>query len=190
LRLEQALDTQMKGLGRTLRCAELRGALADADPEIEAKNGALSRLERTLIWRWRASRRVARDRRRWIRLMVGGALGAGLALGLLRATIDILINLFAKTKNNLPGIDFGMYFYYGVILGGALSLGMALGKPLLLRTSIQRDSKDAVATEALRSRFQNVVLSIFLGAILFGLAHILALVINGESLLRKPVMPL
>ena len=65
--------------------------------------------------------------------MLGGALGAGLGLALVRAVIA------AFTPEEQPGIQFSMYLYYAFVLGGALTLGMSWAKPLLLRGNVRND---------------------------------------------------
>lgn len=174
-RLDQALQSQTKGWTSKKRRAELRGALADTDSEFEKQNMSLGRLDRMLIWKWRAARRVARDRRRWITLMIGGAIGAGLSLAIVRAIIAA--TAFTPAQ---PAIQFGAYFYFAFLLGGSVGLGMALAKPLMLRGS------DASST--LSGRSLTGPLPILLGAIFFGLTHFFVALINGLSPMSSPLM--
>ncbi|MFQ5595755.1 MAG: CHAT domain-containing protein, partial [Anaerolineae bacterium] len=83
-RLDWALRAVEPGGLRRRRRAELHGALADADPEIEKLNTDLPALDRAGIWWWRARRRIIRDRHRLAGLTIGGGIGAGLGLALLR----------------------------------------------------------------------------------------------------------
>ena len=175
-RLSSALSgnrTQLK-----LR-AELRGTLADANPEFEDLNRSVSRTERVAIWAWRALRRIAQDRSRCFTLMIGGAVGSGLALGAMRG----LIAAFGQAQ---PGIQFTMYFFYGFILDGALALGMSLARPLLLIKRPQRDPAGRFIGSFLKSL--STSLAVILGAIFFGVAHILVTVGNGLSPLAEPLI--
>ena len=80
-------------------------------------------MDRVGVWLWRARRWLIHDRNRLVWLMMGGGIGAGLALGLLRALIGAL-------AGQMVGIMFAMYFWWAWILGAALSLGVALARPL------------------------------------------------------------
>ncbi|HJT25769.1 MAG TPA: ATP-binding protein [Pyrinomonadaceae bacterium] len=179
-RLTTALSKTKNGL--RLR-AELRGALADADETIEKLNKSLRWSVRIAIWRWRALRRIAQDRRRWLVLVLGGALGAGFGLALVRA----LIAAFTPTEQ--PGIQFSMYLYYGFVLGGLLTLGMSWAKPLLLRGNARTDNAP-VSEDPSLSTFATP-LAVVMGGVFFGLAHILVTIFNGLSPVESPlVIPL
>lgn len=171
-RLDQALAE--KNGGRQSLRVELRGALADAVPRVEEKNRELPVLDRSLIWQWRARRRVDRDSYRWIRLTIGGAIGASVGIGLLRWAVAVLFEQFGN--NVSPLIQGTMYFFYAWIVGAAFSLGTSLAKPLFDKNSPVR-----CVTTARQTRIQDSLASILLGGIFFGLAHLLALFINGEQ---------
>ena len=168
-RLDQALAASRRGKRRH---AELRGVLADADSKIEEINRSLPKTDRPLIWMWRASRRVVRDRQRLIALTLGGAVGAGLSLAFLRGIVASI-----EPRLITPGIQFGMFFYYAFILAASLALGMALAKPLLLR----QPTSGRQATSTLDPRISSLTspLAVLLGGIFFGLAHMLVTIING-----------
>ena len=178
------LTTALSENGNKLRQrAELLGALADGDKKIETLNKSLRWWVRIAIWRWRALRRIAQDRRRWLVLVLGGALGAGLGLALVRAVIA------AFTPEEQPGIQFSMYLYYAFVLGGALTLGMSWAKPLLLRGNVRNDGA-AVSEDPLLSTFATP-LAVVLGGVFFGLAHIVVTLFNGLSPVESPfVIPL
>src|ERR1051326_1679879 len=178
--LERLAAALSAGGNRLKRRAELRGALADADEAIEKLNRDLSPLDRAAIWAWRAFRRIAQDRRRWLVLVLGGALGAGVGLGVLR----VVIAAFAFGEQ--PGIQFSMFFYYGFIFGGSLALGMSLAKPLLLRKQVQQRSDEVSADPSLSTLTTS--LAVVLGTAFAGLAQILLLVFNGLSPLENPLV--
>lgn len=101
------------------RMAGLRGLLAEVDPEIARENKEEPALQRAGIWWWRFRRRFVQDAG-WIgSLTLGGALGVGLGLGLLRALLSFVVGEPA-------GINFSIYSYQGSLLGAALALGLAL----------------------------------------------------------------
>jgi hypothetical protein len=179
-RLDQAMRTEDRAPHRRGRRAELRGALADADPHLEKENARLPLLDRLAIWWWRFRRRLIRDRRRLAGLTLGGAVGAGLGLGLLRALIAILAG------DLLVGVQFALYFYWGAILGAALCLGMLLADALLL---LRPGAADHAAAE--RTRRPPPILVVALGTLFFGLAQVVVAWLNGLSLARAPlVLPL
>lgn len=160
--VEEALGKVSSARRRRALRSELRGALADADPEVAEKNSKLPFQQRLFIWAWRARRCVARDRRRLGWLTLGGAVGAGLGVGLLRAILAVKGNLSA-------GQEFGIYFFFAGTLGGALSYGLALSEPLQL---VHRN-------EANPKRWRATLTSITLGTVFFGLAHLSLAILNG-----------
>jgi len=167
------------------RQAELRGALADADPEFDKLNRSLPWLDRAWVWWWQVRRRLMRDRYRLARLTVGGAIGAGFALGGLRAFTGVVAG------EGRAGLWFGLYFYFGAILGAALALGIVLTRPLLLSRSEQRG--DNPTGWRFRSRFHSrpLIVATLLGACSFGTAHLLVAWFNGLDITDAPfVAPL
>jgi Novel STAND NTPase 1 len=161
-RLKAALRDIVKGSGRRVaRRSELFGTLADADPNIARLNSELPLLQRTLIWRWRARRRVSRDGRRLAWLTLGGALGAGIGVGLWRAISAVPVLLS-------PGQEFGIYFFFAGTLGGAAAYGTALGETLDFRRA-------ATASKSWRSPLIGIVL----GSCFFGFTHFVLAILNG-----------
>ena len=100
-RIDSALDGLKGPWKRYARKAELRGALADADPQIGQSNAGLPPWDRLGIWFWRFWRRVFHDWQRILLLTLGGGLGAGIGLGLLRALV-VFFTLGQKESCQLP----------------------------------------------------------------------------------------
>ncbi|UCC65180.1 MAG: hypothetical protein JSV36_09160 [Anaerolineae bacterium] len=183
-RLQWALlGAGISGWRRLWRQAELRGALADADPEIEKLNASLPPLDRAGVWLWRAWRRVLRDRHRIAGLTLGGAVGAGLGLGLLRACIGLLAG-----PVRLVGAQFAMYFFWAAILGAALSLGTALVGYLLLGQTGKTGEPPSIWRAPLHPDRLPAVLAVGLGTLFFGLAHLVVAWFNGHSLMKEPLV--
>jgi hypothetical protein len=113
--------------------------------------------------------------------MIGGGIGAGLGLGLLRAALSPL-------AGRVAGIQFAMYFWWAWLLGAALALGMALAEPLLLDRPGQNGKSPPVWPAPLHPDRLPVVLAAGLGALFFGLAHIIVAWFNGLSLAEAPLM--
>jgi hypothetical protein len=155
-RIDGALEGLKGPWKRFTRQAELRGALADADPLVGQANADLPPWDRLGIWFWRFWRRVVDDRDRIIAVTLGTAAGAALALGLLRA-------LVAFPTHQMVGLSFAWYSYIAFILGGALGLALALVHPLLLAP---RDRRVAAA-----------LLGVILGTLFFGIAHFLVMLL-------------
>jgi hypothetical protein len=170
-RLERALDAIKGWWLRWRRGAELWGTLADSDPQVE-KHNKLSPLDRLGAWLWRVWRRALRDRQRIFARTVGGALGAGLALGIWRALIA------AVGRSQWP-VHLFIYSYLGAILGLFTALGMSLADPTLLR---RREEKRRPSTVARRG--------ILLGILFFGFWHFITALLNALDLAVRPWMPL
>jgi hypothetical protein len=182
-RLGFALEDSAKGWQHWLRQGELRGSLADADPDNERLSSNLSSIDRLGMWWWRARRRVIRDRHRIFWLMVGGGIGAGLALGLLRAVIGALAGQF-----QFVGIEFATSFWWAWILGAALSLGITLARPLLLNRSEKGEGTPPMWRAPLHPDRRPVVLAVCLGTIFFGLTNLVVAWFNGLSLSKAPLV--
>jgi len=170
--------------GRWWRRAELRGTLADAGPEMEGLNASLSACDRFGAWLWRVGRRLRRDGRRLGWLIGGGAIGAGLGLGVLRFTLSILPEIFSP-QPVLPGVQLGMYAYWGAILGFFLSAGLLLADPLLLRP-LQVEAAPAPAEQ--KRHLSRFLLSVGLGTLFGGLALLLEAWLNGLKLFQRPLV--
>jgi len=186
--LQPAPDEGLKRLGQALqkgqvpgRQAELLGTLADADAENAARyTRHLSAPGRAGVWLWRVRRRLQRDGHRIGMLTLGGALGAGLGLGALRAIIAVL------TGDLLVGVQFAMYSYWGGLVGAALCLGLLLADPLLLQTPV-----GAGQAPPAHARWSRPLVAVGLGTLFFGLGHALQAWLVGFSPAMAPlVLPL
>jgi hypothetical protein len=177
-RLDRALDSLKPSRKRFARMAELRGALADGDPQIERWNAGLPPWDRLGIWSWRFWRRVLHDWERILLLTLGGGLGAGVGLGLLRA----FVVMFTLGKKG-PANYLLMYGYLGFMIGAALCLGMLLAEPALLRPLRRRGIKSAEPP----GRSQQV-LAATLGAIFFGLTLAALAGLRGVSIVDRPLV--
>jgi hypothetical protein len=188
-RLDEALREGLEGWRRRQRRAELYGTLADGDPEreieIKKRYSDLPLLDRISLWLWRARRRIFRDRDRVAWLTVGGAIGAGLGLGLLRAVIEAL-----APDAFMVGIQFAIYLYCGAILGAALSLGMALAEPLLLSRSKKTGETPPIWRAPLHPDRLPAVAAVALGTLFFWLGHAIITFFNSFPSLSNIMDPL
>jgi hypothetical protein len=162
---------------RYARKAELRGALADGDPQIEHANGGLPPWDRFGIWLWRFSRRVFHDWERILLLALGGGLGAGFGLGLLRA----LVVLFTLGRKN-PASYLLMYGYMGALLGVMLCLGMLLAGPALL-APLRRWREERQPPS-----FKVKGVAALLGALFFGLTLAALVGVRGLPVAERPLV--
>lgn len=169
-RLEDALQ-ELHGRDRWWRRAELRGMLADADPEIEALNAGYPPWDRIGIWFWRVRRRLGDEGSNIRQLVLGSALGAGAALGLFRGLLGFCAGPGTRT---LAAVS----LFWGGFLGAAIGLGIGLARPLLLPQRWQRRS------DGTRS-WRVALLSTVLGTLLFGIAHALTAWFNLAQLGEK-----
>jgi len=120
-----ALDARLSGLANLTRKAELRGAMAEADPGAEAVASQLSFIERAGVWGWRVVRRIASDGLHlWI-LAAPAGLGAGLLLAFWRLLVARLVGL-------TPTLHAYQNFGFGWMLAAALVIGLLLPDYLLL----------------------------------------------------------
>jgi hypothetical protein len=162
---------------RYARKIELRGALADGDPQIGQANGGLPPWDRLGIWFWRFSQRVLHDWKWILLLTLGGGLGAGLGLGLLRALV-VVFTLGRKS----PASYLLMYSYLGALVGAMLCLGMLLAGPAMLapmrRWSQERQSPG----------FKVKVAAVLLGALFFGLALAGLVGVRGLPVGERPLV--
>lgn len=166
--LKRFITAVQKGSLGSWRLAELRAILADVGYNPQDSEEWGDRLARFETWLHRFWRRVRRDWDRLWRLAVGGGVGAGLALGVLRAVLALLL----RTG------EAGRYFYsslpMGFLLGGALSLGLFLAPAL--RLDSPRRAQPTWATVAL-------------GTVLFAVAHtVLMALFNPRLLLEGPLI--
>jgi len=178
----ERIDRAARGLKgpwkRFARKAELRGALVDGDPQIAASNAGLPPWDRLGIWVWRFSRRFFHDWERILLLTLGGGLGAGIGLGLLRA----LVVVFTLGKKN-PASYLLTYSYVGFLVGAALCLGMLLAAPALLRPMRRWGEQRAESPG-----WKDQVLAAALGALFFGLSLSVLVGLRGVSMVDRPLV--
>lgn len=180
-RLNWALRAGPAGRVRQQRRAEIWGTLLDAIPGIGKLAIDFTTMERGLIWWDRVRRRLRQDQERIIALTVGGALGAGLAVGLLRGIIGF--PTFEGFSRNLS-----LYFYFATILGGALSLGVALAPALLLTQPVARTGRSAESRPQTRPAGPVGLLTVGLAGLAFGLAHALMALLSGWEPVEAPLI--
>ena len=171
-RLQGALKSDPEDAGQVRnRLAELYGTLAETDAETATAVGRQldTNQDRFAVWRWRADRII---RHNWVRIgerSLRGALGAALALAAYRAVLAI--------PDRGPGgnwsITFAIYSYWGFMLGLALTFGIVMAGPLLLRNPA-RPQQDKQRSEAM--------LAVLLGALALGIANIVVSIFNGAPL--------
>jgi len=170
-RVQRALAAFKPGPGRWWRRAELRGAMADADPEVEAQNRRLAPEDRLGAWLWRVRRRALRDHQRIFATMIGGALGAGIALG----AWSMLLAAAGRTPAT---VYFFIYSYLGAILGLSAALGVALAKPTLLLDHGEEEPPGALGRRAF-----------VLGSAFFAAGHFSVALLNALDLSERPWLP-
>ena len=175
-RLNWALKRGAKGLHRRWREAELRGAMADADPDFAALNGDPSLPTRGLIWLWRFWARVRRDPSRLILLIVAASFGAGLLLGLLRITLALLLAL------RPAGAFFAIYFWWGALLTAFATAGT-------LAASI-RPGQQILGTQVTNPGGRNLVISVFSTAFFFLVGVFVITWFNSDNVLLLVMEPL
>lgn len=153
------------------RMAELIGLMSAADENLARRNKKRRGVDRFAIWRWRFHRLYNRDKPYLWSLTAGGAVGAGLGLGLLR----FLLALFMPYRS---GDALIFYFPLAFFLGGALTLGVLLTDTVRLR---RRD----VAEQSSQKR--PLLPTLAMGAAAFTIMHILAGILLGVGLIRAPL---
>ncbi len=171
-RLHLALDA---GAKRPRLAGQVYGSLAEHLPE--ADRGAVEREIRHLplsgrlaAYLWRGTWRAINDRG-WIAWStLGGALGAGLGLGLERLLVGILATPPGQTIRLLGSTFFFIHSYTGFLLMLLCCLGLALAGPIFLRNR----SHTTLAQRLL------------LGTLGFGFANLAVSFITGGNILAVP----
>lgn len=177
--LDKAIRDKLSGPKSIKRRAELRGALIDADAGNESLSKGLSWYDRPLVWSWRASRRVARNRERMGKLALYGAVGAALAVGLLRVLITFPGNYQRYTS---PGVQFNAAFYFTAVCVLALLFGMTLAESLLTPHAGGGDPVLTPAQAAPRGSLRTAATIVGVGALMFGVANVIMMMFNQFSL--------
>jgi len=152
-----------------------RKSLEEASRTIQETLNKLAVYAKIQIWCWRFIRRFKKDSHYIWQLTLGGALGGGLGLGLLRAISAILLG-----QN--PGYYFYNYFPMGFVCGAGLAFG-------LLMTNVVRFGPPEHGPGSTQRR--KFGLAIFLGTLGFALAHqVLSVVLTPAILARPSIVPL
>lgn len=151
--IDWALEARLSGFSKLVRKAELRGAMAEADPSAEAIGSQLSFLERAGVWGWRVIRRLSSEGLRLWSLAAPAGLGAGLLLAFWRLLVARLVGL-------TPTLHAYQNFGFGWMLASALVLGLLLPEYLLL----PRPGSGRLASRAGRGA---AILGIILAALAF-----------------------
>jgi hypothetical protein len=180
-RLDQALSALDSARQRFGRKIELHGALADSDPHIDEHNASLPPFERFGIWIWRVGRRVKRERDRIRALVYGAAIGAGLALGILRGVQGVFAGPLFMSR-------FAISLFWGAILGAAIGLGVGLARPMLVRRQEPTGEIPPFWQSPLHPGRQVDLLAVLLGTVFFGVAHIAVAWFNGISLSERAIL--
>ena len=171
-RINASLQESARGWQRRARRAELFGIMADASGEMAQLNARLPRLDRLLIWKWRAWRRITRDLGRSLKQTVYGAFGAALGMGILRAFLTFLSDY---PPGRSPGVLFFASFFYAFIYCGALLFGLALAESLLPVASRENDRLPAPAWA---EQTRPTLLTLLLGAAFFLFASAFKDIVN------------
>jgi hypothetical protein len=141
--------------------------MAEADPEAAHLSGGLPAFDRTLAWAWRAVRRARADGEYTQTVALGAAAGAGLGLGLLRF-------LTALLTSKTPGLFFVLNVFFGALLGGAVTLGYLIARPLLLLPL------EPSAEEPAEPAWRQPILTVLVGVLVFGLAQMIVIGTTGR----------
>ena len=154
--LDQELNS-LKGWRRKVRRIELQGVMREADPQMSLYDVGRPWSERCLSFLWRLWRNARRQRAFWVAL--GGALGAGLALGLFRAAVAAIF------PNSHPYSTFIDLFSDGFIFGGIVALTIAIAEPLILTLAQKKDPPKRAFSYSQRT------VAVLCGGFAFGLLY-------------------
>jgi hypothetical protein len=180
-RLDRALGGLDSAWKRIRRKVELRGALADSDPQIDKHNAGLPPWDRLGIWLWRVGRRVTRQRDQIRSLVFGAAIGAGLALGILRGVQGIFAGPVFMSR-------FAISFFWAAILGAAVGLGVGLARPMLVRRREPNNNVPPFWQAPLHPGRHADLLAVMLGTLFFGIAHIAVAWFNSIPLIERAIL--
>ncbi|MEA3308779.1 MAG: hypothetical protein U9Q70_04615 [Chloroflexota bacterium] len=172
-RLKSAVERSQQGASAQIRrLAELQGMLLDVAPDIMVDLPAQDTRARWALWGWRFQRRFRRDIDYLALLTVGGGVGGGLGLGLLRVWVACLLH-------SGMGLSFYTAVPPGFMLGSALSLGLLLVNVLRLQPAEYK------MAEVLKSR--PWLQTSGLGAVFFALMYLAhVFLINWRAISQNP----
>lgn len=158
-RLRWAGLDRLSGWKRSIRLAESRAYIAEADPDLEVSRGELAGQLTWLVWAQRFRLRLWADRKRITMLMIGTMLGSGFVQAVLRFFI-------ALVTGRTPGLFAFITFWYGAMLAAPLTFGfLAAGKMPALTRRQPPPAKPASNRQSLPGAL--------LGGTGFGLLHLL-----------------
>jgi hypothetical protein len=160
---------------------ELHGALADNDPQIEKYNAGLPPWDRFGIYMWRVGRRARREKDQIRSLVYGAAIGAGLALGILRGVQGIFAGPVFMSR-------FAISLFWGAILGAAIGLGAGLAKPMLVSRRQPASEAPPFWQAPLHSGRHADLLAVLLGTLFFGIAHVAVAWFNGIPVSERAII--
>lgn len=177
-RLDNALESQTRGLKRALRTVGAHGILAENLPA-ESLPASRDRLRRRFwlrlgIGAWRAGRRI---RRRWS-IISGGALGGAIVSGLLLGLFRALEYRLSPKSTFEPGTVFLLDGYWGMWFGGAAAFG------ILLAGSLLDGETPAAGQERPRPGFTRLLAGAALVMLFYGAVHAGLSWIGNTSILR------
>jgi hypothetical protein len=158
------------------RRAEVWGSLGNACPALEEsikQSANLSLADRASVWLWR---RLMRDRERILALTLGGAVGAGVGLALLRGLTALATGLTAPLQSILG-------FWWGLLLGAGLTFGL-----LLPQAGSRERGADGEGAAAPRVRPSAEWRAVIVGTLGFGLVHLFIGAVTGYLRLEAMVL--
>jgi hypothetical protein len=172
-KLNAALSNITSGWKRQRRRAEVFGSMEDAGLLPSGSLENLSFMQRVGVYFWRAWRRIKLDEQRIRYLIVGGLLGTGIGMGLLRFLSGLFYNLRPYGNQLLLARSFlTLYFFYGMFLGFAATAGIALAGPLVTQKGILRRNMH-------QPGIRQAALAALLGTLCFGTASLLLALMSG-----------
>lgn len=152
----------------THNLARLWGALADIDAGFGKQLRNRAAQLRLKVWWWRLRRRFNRYRTLIGRYSLAGGIGAGVAIGLWRG-------LIAWLGSEPAGVAFIVHFPFGFILGAILTVGLLLGRLIMLPP----EDAEMFADMELAQRYKWPL--IVSGTVAFGLAHVVTILFAGVA---------
>ncbi|MCU0485567.1 MAG: CHAT domain-containing protein [Anaerolineales bacterium] len=174
LRLEKALLASESIPGRHAlpirRRAEVNGSLLDAGIPL-VKGDGKGDDNSFWTWAWRFRRRMSRHGWRLTSMVVGSALGTGLALGIWYFLLHL------STWSYLTGPSLPLYAFLGAMLGAVTALGVGLAEPILLEDSREPELHPPEWRRSFRYAWLPDALGVVLGTLAFGIAHALLVIV-------------
>jgi TIR domain len=173
--VQAANFTSWEGSANDPAIRELIDDIAKSLPEKAQKENEAKRIKQIL-----SARRQFRNRYTLLTLAIGGAVGAGFAVFLLRTILGwMVLNL------RIPAVSAATPFgIYGGLLGAGLSLGIALGDQVWK----SGNAPDANHFSWIRIFRRRGIVVIILGALSFAVTHTALAVINSSDPLSAEIL--